>query len=116
MRHAVRFSCIEGLFSQFQENMSAKCDLVAKKVQTNLTIGYRVFKSNSVRAHRVCSVAHGHEGLPLGDRLLRESDLGGADTNNATVHHVVACELKYGCTGIGLSWQHLQSNAVEGTK
>lgn len=26
------------------------------------------------------------------DRLLRESDLGGADTNNVTVHLVVACE------------------------
>jgi len=54
--------------------------------------------------------------LTLVDRLLRESDLGGANTNNAAVHLVVACELKYGCMGIGLSWQPLQSNAVEGTK
>lgn len=42
MRHAVRFSSIEGLFSQFKENMSAKCDLVAEKVQTILIIGYHI--------------------------------------------------------------------------
>lgn len=44
MRHTVRFSSTKGLFSQFKENMSAKCDLVAEKVQTILIIRYHILK------------------------------------------------------------------------